>query len=331
MKIKVKDILPNPYRNIEHYPFDAAKIENLKRSIQEKTFWDNILIRQKDGKFELVYGHHRLEALKQLKIKEIDVPVRTNKEISDALMVQIMAEENHEWSQTPAMMNQTVDAVKKFLDTELAKYKTVKQLLTANKSISGLFSKDPNRYGQQRKEGVGQTTILKFLGGNWKQWQIQEALDNLGYSKTAKEKGTIDLEAVGTIPSLSQAKVFKKVVREHKLGSHKQRQLAKKIAKEDIGLRTIEQAVNEFLPPKLKKKQQSKPKPLPMLDDFASKTSKKVSQIYTELVQIEKAFENIQDESVQADLYLSLKDLQTILTKILKKWGQNEKKRNQIV
>lgn len=29
------------------------------------------------------------------------------------------------------------------------------------------------------KRGVGQTTILKFLGGNWKQWMVQQALETL--------------------------------------------------------------------------------------------------------------------------------------------------------
>ena len=31
-------------------------------------------------------------------------------------------------------------------------------------------------FAKLKDNGVGQTTLLKFLGGNWKQWRIQEAL-----------------------------------------------------------------------------------------------------------------------------------------------------------
>ncbi len=82
-------------------------------------------------------------------------------------MVQIMAEENHDWSQSPAMMNQTVEAIKKFLDMELGKYETLKM---ANASISHLFDNEKAFANAKRKDtnGVGRETILKFLGGNWK-------------------------------------------------------------------------------------------------------------------------------------------------------------------
>lgn len=43
-------------------------------------------------------------------------------------MVQIMAEENLDWSTSPAVINETVLAAKEFLDAELAKYETIKKL-----------------------------------------------------------------------------------------------------------------------------------------------------------------------------------------------------------
>ncbi len=54
-----------------------------------------------------------------------------------------------------------------------------KDMATANKPISSHFPKDPHKYGQMREQGVGQTTILKFLGKGWKQWKIQHALETL--------------------------------------------------------------------------------------------------------------------------------------------------------
>ena len=73
-----------------------------------------------------------------------------------------MAEENLEWLTSPAVVNQTVMAVKNFLDGELAKSESYR---TLNESIKRLT--DKHNYDVVRDKGVGQTTILKFLGGNW--------------------------------------------------------------------------------------------------------------------------------------------------------------------
>ena len=54
-----------------------------------------------------------------------------------------------------------------YLDGELAKSKRYEAL---NKSIKGLTDKE--HFHQLKDKGVGQTTILKFLGGNWKEWVL---------------------------------------------------------------------------------------------------------------------------------------------------------------
>lgn len=83
-----------------------------------------------------------------------------------------MANENLEWNQSPAVINETVHAARDFLNAELAKHKTWEH---ANKSIRVIFSSN-SQFQQCKRDGVGQGTILKFLGGNWKQWMVQEAL-----------------------------------------------------------------------------------------------------------------------------------------------------------
>ena len=120
MKIKVSEIKPNPFRNFEHYPIDKAKVETLKASIQETTFWDNILVRQRNGNYELAYGHHRWIALGELGINEIDIPVR---DLSDSVMLKMMANENmDQWGSQPFVIYATVRAVRDYLDSELVKY-----------------------------------------------------------------------------------------------------------------------------------------------------------------------------------------------------------------
>jgi len=133
MKIKVKDLKPNPYRRMDRYPIDLNKVAALKTSIEETTFWENLLGRKKDGKIEIAYGHHRLIALIELDIEEINIRI---KDLDDAMMIKIMANENLEdWKTNPAVVNETVQTVKKYLDTQLAECKSWE---TSNKIIRSI-------------------------------------------------------------------------------------------------------------------------------------------------------------------------------------------------
>jgi hypothetical protein len=84
----------------------------------------------------------------------------------------------------------TVLVAKEYLDGELAKYETWDHV---NRNIKMLFDSN-SQFQNCKKNGVGQTTVLKFLGGNWKQWIIQDALNTL------KDKD-ISRAAVGELPS----------------------------------------------------------------------------------------------------------------------------------
>jgi chemotaxis protein histidine kinase CheA len=70
-------------------------VEELVESIQTTGFWENIVGREVDGKLQVAYGHHRLEALKKVypMTQEFDWRVR---KLSDGTMVQMMARENSE-------------------------------------------------------------------------------------------------------------------------------------------------------------------------------------------------------------------------------------------
>ena len=104
MEIRIEDIDPNPFRQIEHYPIDRNKVEALKNSINETDFWNNILVRKHpewEGKYQLAYGHHRLVALRELNWEVINIQVRN---IDDDRMLKIMANENFEdWRSSPLM------------------------------------------------------------------------------------------------------------------------------------------------------------------------------------------------------------------------------------
>ena len=81
-------------------------------------------------------------------------------------------QENLDWSPTTVVITQTVLTAKEYLDNELKK-----GWEALNKSIKCLFNNVEQNMKNVRGKGVGQTTLLKFLGSNWKQWMIQFALE----------------------------------------------------------------------------------------------------------------------------------------------------------
>lgn len=108
-KFKVKEIRPNPFRNMERYPIDREKIEKLRASFKKTGFWGNVVCRLVDGKPEIAYGHHRWIAMKEERLGEVDLIVR---KLSDDDMLHIMADENmQEWDTSALIDQETVRAV----------------------------------------------------------------------------------------------------------------------------------------------------------------------------------------------------------------------------
>jgi len=98
MKVKLKDVLPNPYRQIASYPIQEKKIEALKASIESTSWWGNVVVRRsptKKGKVEIAYGHHRLATLREL-YKPGDGLDFIPRKLSNDDMLRMMAHENAE-------------------------------------------------------------------------------------------------------------------------------------------------------------------------------------------------------------------------------------------
>src|ERR1022692_2695473 len=110
MKLKLKDILPNPYRDLIKNPLKKDKLEELEASINDTGFWDNVVVRKNaDGKYECAYGHHRLAAAINAGITEADFIV---KKLSNAMMLKIMDNENRETYGTDLLsVMESVEAV----------------------------------------------------------------------------------------------------------------------------------------------------------------------------------------------------------------------------
>lgn len=91
MKLKLKDIQPNPFRDFSIDPINPDAVDSLKRSIDDHEFWNGLLVRKLGKRYQLVFGHHRLEAAKLAGIEEIEVPVV---DWSDDEVVRAMCAEN---------------------------------------------------------------------------------------------------------------------------------------------------------------------------------------------------------------------------------------------
>ncbi|MDD5459713.1 MAG: ParB N-terminal domain-containing protein [Phycisphaerae bacterium] len=233
MKIKVKDIVANPFRDISHYPIDREKVDVLKSTIQETSFWDNLICRKHPsiaGKYQIAYGHHRLIALQELKIELIDIPVI---DLSDSDMIKIMADENLDYYKSnPLVVIETVRAAKAFIDGELAKYETWDSAM-ANRFISHIID-GAKSFSNIKRDGSGQTTILKFLGKHWKQWMIQDALDTIRRETLPASEGGVSKKAIETLPSLEHTSRFKKAAKKYRLSKPAQERLAKEAVKQKI-------------------------------------------------------------------------------------------------
>ena len=92
---KTAAILPNPYRKIDRYKLDADKIEALIQSYGSTGFWDGSIQARptKNGKVEIAFGHHRVEAARQTGIKTLGLSVGP---LTNETMLRMMADENRE-------------------------------------------------------------------------------------------------------------------------------------------------------------------------------------------------------------------------------------------
>jgi len=258
MKIAIKDLEPNPFKDLKKYPIDKERVAKLKGSIKGLKFWKGIVCRPhpiKKDKYQLAFGHHRIEALKELRYTTISMTVLN---YDDADMLLAMAEENRDVKQDIGTMLNLVEQTKKFLDEELAKY----DWATSHKFMRCLF-KNQTAYTETKTKGVGQTTILKFLNKNKTKWTSNEIDIALDILKSEAEK-EIDREAVILFKIPYQVKEFKEAVTNKKnpVPEKKQKEVAKKVIKEQdkrkkekkkgipSGGRGIKQIVKSIVTPK---------------------------------------------------------------------------------
>lgn len=94
MRVELRALKPNPFRNFKVDPINDDLVEVLSASIKENPagFWGGVVARKHNGSIELAFGHHRIRAAIKAGIREDEIKVVS--EISDAEMIRMYANEN---------------------------------------------------------------------------------------------------------------------------------------------------------------------------------------------------------------------------------------------
>jgi len=281
MKVKVKDVKANPYRNIDHYPLNKEKIMALTNSIEETGFWDNLVGRVVDGEIQIAYGHHRIEALRLAKGFGYDFEFElTIKDLDNATMIKIMAKENmSEWEHSITVIDETIKVTKKFLESDLTFVATKK--VTTNKNSKA-----------EKGEASGED-ISNFLG-----WPPRRVFESLRRLKAISEK-RVDKQALESLKSPSHASHFISAIEGEDLTFEEQREVANKITSSKLGKRDVKafvekKVIDKKYPKKDSKAKKQKERVLTFHNFYAGIKNQAIELSY-EIKQLEKLAKEFKD------------------------------------
>lgn len=211
VEVKLSEIKPNPFRMLDKYSLDRAKIEKLKASITRTDFWHNVVARQRDGSYELAYGHHRIQAAREVLGQDAVVHVIV-RELDDATMLKVMASDNDPaYDLSPAFILETVEAAKDFVERNPDRFPV-------------------NVHRKRRDESPLARIIAELLG--WPYTRVKEALAQL----RAVEREEVSNDALRLLPTAHAAAVFQRQMEKAKgagkpVAREKQLEIARNAAK----------------------------------------------------------------------------------------------------
>ena len=111
MKILVSAIDANPHRDLVRNPVSEDQVTSLVNSINRNKFWNNLVVRphpEVSDRYQLAYGHNRIEACRRIGIEEVDLQVF---ELTEYAMFCCMVDENATQQQiTPKIVFENVTA-----------------------------------------------------------------------------------------------------------------------------------------------------------------------------------------------------------------------------
>lgn len=315
MKVKIKDLQPNPHRGWEEFQLHRPTVEMLKDSILETFFWENVIGRQVNGKVQIAYGHHRLQALRELYPKGNKMFSIAVYPLDDEQMFIIMARENETGKNlTIPNIDLTVKKAKEFLED--------------NPKIA-------KKYGKiQTRENIpffGVDIISRFLA--WDEHRVRFSLERL-------QSDIVDKEAVESMPTEAAAHDFVRAVKEIKATPEIQKKVAKKIVEsrnKDSEEKSIvgETAIKAELLEEKHGFQQRKKEEEKTFENFLHDCRKKTDSLKSDFKMILKYKEEFESDFYNRtfekwDLLVSIKHLIFYAQKLMKGDGNEEKKEKRL-
>jgi len=326
MKIQIKDLKPNPFRDMKNYPIDEGKVQSLTNSIEQTGFWDNILARKHNGNIEIAYGHHRLVVLQKLFKPDdyIDIPIR---ELDDSMMIRIMANENDEsWGTSPKIIDETVRVTKKYLEEHPE--------ITATLSPMGERVRQPNY-------PIGAKIISEFLGGNWNETRVNYSLERIKGEETEEtHEQHIDKEAIEMYPTERSARNFVKAVKQIKnITPEQQRNVAKRmVEKESFGESIVKSELLEEKYSNKKTEKDQREKNEIHFKNYMVETTKVIKSLndrFLNLFELQTKynfdFKEFQDSDEADNFKCEMRILIDYLNKFSKRGGENKNGENELL
>lgn len=318
MKVKIKDLRPNPFRDSEHYPIDQEKVESLKRSINKTGFWDNILARKTNGTIEIAYGHHRLEALKQIyKLDDqVDIPI---KDISDDDMLRIMLLENdEEYDSRPVPFNEGIKQAWEWLKRS----SMLGRMTRLNKTFL-CFENLPIPKPGETKENILSWQIANWIAPNYSEIKVGIALETLKSTGQIEidEKGTkeekVAKKAAEKMPTKTSQSRLVKTIKKTSLKPQEQERVADRITQEgDFSEKGIRRAILEEVHRKEPKKKSQKELKLFELREEIKETSLLTEKLNSKLLTLTKFKNEIQDEVYENEIKALAIDINLLMQRL---------------
>jgi hypothetical protein len=227
IKVKLKDIHPNPYRDFKMFPLNWEKVQKLRDSIHENGFFEGILARKKGNRIELIYGHHRLEALKLEYSPDHVMEIPFQEDVSEADMIKMMVDENDPaYNANIQTIDEGVEAARRYL--------------VKNRDLLRMLLE--SEHAEVKRARVGWLAIEKFLNGTFNKNQVQEALWRLKLYK----KG-ISKDIIYQLPTVASANNFIRAAELYQANKEAQEKVAEfLISSEKFGERTMKEAFMRY-------------------------------------------------------------------------------------
>jgi ParB-like chromosome segregation protein Spo0J len=93
IQVPTTSIDANPFRLLAVYPYVETKVASLVRSIADVGLWPSVIARRSGDRYQIAFGHHRIEAARQAKLDEVALIIE---DLSDKQMLEYMGRENME-------------------------------------------------------------------------------------------------------------------------------------------------------------------------------------------------------------------------------------------